>query len=258
MRNRPFCDLVLAASARAAHVVRTSFFVVPLCMAAVPTCARAAAGDVLSRTRAAYAALTTYADTGTVDAEFGTAPSMGRERHSFRTLYRAPRGLLFDFTKANNADRFVLWSDDEAFRTWWKATNATSNYPKGQGLSAFVSGSVPTAGALIAITPWLFQKSGLTGTLTELADIADAGTETIGGRPCHKLVGSAQSIYGATGHVTNSRRVTLWIDTETLLVRRIFEDASEGKVVSRKTYTFEPTANPRLDDAQFKFAPPTR
>jgi outer membrane lipoprotein-sorting protein len=236
--------------------MRAIALLLSLCMAAVATYARAAAEDILSRSRAAYATLTTYADTGTVDAEFGAAPGTGRERHVFRTFYRAPRGLLFDFTKANSADRYVVWSDDEAFRSWWKATGATSNYPKGQGLSAFVNGSVPTAGALIAITPWLFPKSGLTGTLTELADVTDAGTETIAGRPCRKLVGTAKSVYGATGHVTNVRRVTLWIDTETLLVRRLLEDASEGRIVSRRTYTFEPKANPKLDDAQFRFAPP--
>lgn len=216
----------------------------------------AAADDLLVRSRAAYAALATYADAGSVDVEFGNAPGGSHERHTFRTFYRAPRSLFFDFTKANNADRFVVWSDDDAFRTWWKATGATSTYPKGQGLSAFTNGSVPTVGALIGITPWLFPKSGLTGTLTELADIRDAGTETIAGRPCRKLVGVARSVYGATGHVTNVRRTTVWIDTETLLVRRIVEDASEGKIINRKTYSFEPRANPKLDDSQFKFTPP--
>lgn len=216
----------------------------------------AAADDVLARSRAAYAALTTYADTGTVDVEFGNAPGGSRERHTFRTFYRAPRQLLFDFVKANNADRFVVWSDDAAFRTWWKATGSTSTYPKGQGLSAFTNGSVPTVGALIAITPWLFPQSGLGGTLTEFADVRDAGTETVAGRPCHKLVGVARSVYGATGHVTNVRRTTVWIDAESLLVRKIVEDASEGKIINRKTYSFEPQANPKLDDGRFEFTPP--
>ncbi len=242
---------------RAARFLQNRSVLVWTCLAFLAgNCA--AADDLLSRSRAAYAALTTYSDTGTVDAEFGNAPSPSRERHTFRTLFRAPRLLLFDFTKAANADRFVVWSDEETFHTWWKATGSVSSYPKGQGLSAFVNGSVPTQGTVDAITPWLFPKAGLTGTLTELVDMSEAGIESVDGRPCHKLVGKAQSVYGATGHVTNVRRVTLWIDTQSLLVRRIAEDAGEGKIVNRKTYTFEPKANPTLEPKQFAFAPPGR
>ncbi len=227
-----------------------------LLLCAASAAVRAAPDDVLARSRATYAALSSYADTGTVDVEFGNAPASSRERHVFKTFYRVPRSLFFDFTKANNADRFVVWSDDEAFRTWWKATGATATYPKGKGLSAFTTGSVPTVGALTALAPWLFPNAGITGTLAELAEVTDAGTENIGGRPCHKFTGIARSVYGATGHVTNARRTTIWIDAETLLVRRIVEDASEGKIVNRRTYTFEPKVNPKFDDSQFSFAPP--
>ncbi|MCC6869044.1 MAG: hypothetical protein IT522_09490 [Burkholderiales bacterium] len=218
----------------------------------------AAADDILARSRATYAALASYADSGTIDAEFGTAAGLGREHHDFRTVFRGPRQLLFDFTKANHADRFVVWSDAEAFHTWWKATGSIANYPKGQGLSAFVTGSVPTLGALTMVTPWLFPKAGLVGILTELSDVTEAGSDTIAGHPCRKIVGTAQSVYGATGHVTNVRRVAVWIDVATLLVRRIAEDASEGQIVSRRTYTFDPQANPTIDEAQLRFVVPAR
>ena len=236
-----------------ASIVRTAALLLAMAWSAGSW---AGADDLLARSRAFYASLHSYSDTGTVVVEFGNAPTPSREQHAFRTWYRAPRLFRFEFTKANQADRYEVWSDEQAFRTWWKATGGTSTYPKGQGASAFTTGSVTTYGALTSIAPWLFSQAGLSGTLTELGEASEAGTEVIAGRSCHKIVGVARSVYGATGRTTNVRRTTVWIDAETLLVRRIVEDASEGRIVNRKTTSFEPVANPALEDAVFRFAPP--
>jgi outer membrane lipoprotein-sorting protein len=207
-----------------------------------------------------YAALKTYSDTGAVDHEFGTTSPLSHEHHTFKTYYRAPRSFFFDFTKVGNIDRHVVWSDEQAFYTWWRATGATQSYPKGQGSSAFVTGAAHSVGSILVISPWLFSQAGLTGALTEFGDATLAGTETINGRPCHKLTGTGKSVYGATGHVSNVRAMTVWIDVDTLLVRRVLEDPTPPgeKVVSRTTTSFEPQANPTLDDAVFKFTPPIK
>jgi outer membrane lipoprotein-sorting protein len=52
------------------------------------------------------------------------------------------------------------------------------------------------------------------------------------------------------------RKATVWIDPETLLIRKVLEDASDGTGTSRLTVTFVPQANPPLDDARFTFTPP--
>jgi outer membrane lipoprotein-sorting protein len=211
--------------------------------------------DVLEKTQAAYAALKSYSDTGSVDTEFGPKEGLVREHHTFKTLYRAPRHFLFDFVKAEDADRFVVWSDDEAFHSWWQATGVAETYPKGQGAGVFVTGSVPTLNALDEIAPLLFSGAGLTGSITEFGDGKVAGTEAINGHPCQKLVGVGKSMYG-TGAVVNVRPMTIWIDAQTSLVRRVFEDSSDGATISRTTTTFEPQINPTLDDAKFLFTPP--
>ena len=223
------------------------------------TATSTAKDDVFARTRAAYASLRSYADTGTVDEEIGSSAAPLRERHTFRTYYRAPRHFYFDFTKQENSDRFVVWSDDEAFHSWWQATGIAEVYPKGQGTAVFAIGGTPTLNALTQIAPLLFAQAGLTGTLTEFRDASAAGTEAVSGRPCYKLVGVARSVYGATGHVVNVRPTTVWVDVETALVRRVLEDAAEGTAagtLNRFTTTFEPQANPTLDDTRFRFTTP--
>lgn len=217
------------------------------------------ADDVLAGSQAAYTALKSYSDTGTVDVEFGPPGGTLKEHHTFKTLFRAPRHFLFDFVKADNADRFVVWADDEAFHTWWQTTGVADTFPKGEGGGAFVAGGEPTLNALMQLSPWLFSQADLTGPLTEFGDAAVAGTEAIAGHPCHKLAGTGKSVYRASGRVVNVRRMTVWIDVQTLLVRRVFEDTAEGTgggYVSRTTTTFEPLANPTLDDARFRFTPP--
>lgn len=215
--------------------------------------------DILARSQAAYAALHSYADTGSVDTEYGPPGGVLREHHTFKTLFRAPRHFLFDFVKADDADRFVVWADDEAFHTWWKATGVTEIYPKGQGTGAFVAGGVPTLNSLMQLSPWLFPQGDLTGPLTEFGDASLAGTESVNGHQCQKLVGVGKSVYSASGRVVNVRPMTVWIDVQTLLVRRVVEGASQGSatgMVDQTTTTFDPQANPSLDDARFAFTPP--
>jgi outer membrane lipoprotein-sorting protein len=220
--------------------------------------AGASAQDVVRRSQAAYAALRSYADTGSVDTEFGPPNAVLREHHTFRTLFRAPRRFLFDFVKQDAADRFVVWGDDEAFHTWWQATGVADVYPKGQGGAAFVAGGQPTLNSLMVLSPWLFPQAELDGALTEFGDATLAGTDAINGHSCYKLLGVGKSVYRQSGHVVNVRKMSVWIDAETLLVRRVFEDTADGSAayVNRFTTTFDPQANPTLADARFAFAPP--
>ena len=216
------------------------------------------AQEILTKSQATYAALKSYADTGTLDTEFGPPNGVLREHHTFTTLFRTPRHFLFDFVKEDKADRFVVWADDEAFHTWWQATGAADTYPKGQGGGAFVAGGQPTLNSLMVLSPWLFPQADLNGALTEFGDATLAGTEPINGHACYKLSGVGKSVYRQSGHVVNVRKMTVWIDAQTLLVRRVFEDTADdtGSYANRFTTTFEPQANPTLADARFAFTPP--
>src|SRR5205823_5414598 len=122
------------------------------------------------------------------------------EHHTFKTFYRAPREFMFDFVKQQNIDRFVIWSDADAFHTWWQTTGIETTYPKGQGAGAFVAATPPTSNTVMLLAPLLFAQAGLAGTLTEIADVKAAGTESVNGHLCQKIVGVARSVYQATGH----------------------------------------------------------
>jgi outer membrane lipoprotein-sorting protein len=229
------------------------------CACLVSAASPASQEDILTRSRAVYASLKSYADTGTVTVEYG-ATSVSR--HAFKTYYRAPRQFLFEFLedKADGASRLAIWCDGGDFQSWWSDTGVHNIYPKGQGASAFVTFTGPTSGSAPLVASLVFANAGLVSTLGELGDMTPAGTEVIAGRPSHKLTGIARSTYGATGHEVNIRRTTIWIDSETLLVRKIFEDTPKGTPMglrSRTTTTFEPQANSTIDDSRFRFVVPS-
>ena len=245
---------------RASRLLLIGSFPLLAAVGGTPPVRRAPGEDILARARATYAALKSYADTGQVEVVYGQAKDPSHDRHTFRTLYRAPRLFYFEFIKQHDADRLVVWSDLEAFHSWWRTTGTSTSYPKGQGSLAFILAESPTSHSVTQIAPLLFPGAGLTGTLTEFGDATDAGLDTLAGHPCHKLVGVAQSMYGKTGRVFNRRQTTVWVDAESYLVRKVFEDSAEGTagtLVSQVTTTFSPHANPPLDDDRFRFRPPS-
>jgi outer membrane lipoprotein-sorting protein len=221
-----------------------------------------ASGNILERSRATYAALQSYSDTGTITTEdiLPGAPAIV-EHHTFATAYRAPRQYYFDFKKDPEAgdERFVIWCERDDFNTWWSATGVHEKYEKGRGEFAFATASEPTKGSAMLISPLLFSKANLQGPLLNLKDEKDVGTEDVGGRSCHKITARMVLTYSDSGQTAEERSVIVWIDAETLLVRKVFEDTPRGSMegsASRITTIFDPQANPNLDDARFRFAIP--
>ena len=71
-------------------------------------------------------------------------------------------------------------------------------------------------------------------------------------------IGTAAQFY-PSGQMTNVRQVTVWLDAESLLVRKVFEDTPKGYPTNaylRLTIILDPLANPQLEDANFQFTVP--
>jgi outer membrane lipoprotein-sorting protein len=209
---------------------------------------------ILEHTRSLYGALNSYSDTGTVLKEYGQT---SHDEFSFTTYFtRAPRHFLFDYHKPSG-DRMVVWGDPDAFHVWWKATGQVSEYPNPKNTGALVLSDFPTDGAISKIPPLLYSKAGLPGAVAHFEPNRMTGMEDVGGTKCYRLVGTSGDSYGETGKQVNVRTVTVWIDSNSYLIRKVLEDApAPPGNVNRTTTTFDPKANPKLNDDPFKFAPP--
>jgi hypothetical protein len=218
-------------------------------------------GDIVAKSRAAYAALTSYADSGTViiESKVSGGPAIV-EHHRFVTYYQAPRRFFHDFREDPKAggDQVVVWCDGSDFNTWWSATKVHDRYEKGRGATAFAVTQLPTNGSVTQIPPLLFATAGLHGPLADFANYRMVATEEIAGRRHYKLSGDVTLAY-QTGRGGRARATTVWIDAETLLVRKVVEETPPGLpggTVQRVTTTFDPRANPSLGAERFRFLPP--
>ena len=80
------------------------------------------------------------------------------------------------------------------------------------------------------------------------------GTETLGGRRMHKVIGNVRE-----NHWNDSvRQTTLWVDAESLLVHKIFEDTPSGMgaAIHRTTTILQPQSMATFASDAFVFRVP--
>lgn len=211
---------------------------------------------ILQKTRDTYVGVKSYADAGTIVYEYGAD---AKDQHTFATYFnRGPRHFLLEFNK-QGGDRYVIWGDPDAFHTWWKTTGQQTDYPNPNNTPAISLSGFNTQGIAMKIPTLLYGKSRLAAEMLNIADPVLDGTDEIGGHSCYRITGRASDVYAATRKEVNVRRVTVWIDTESFLVRKMVEESKAlPGTRNRTTTSYEPRANPTLDDAKFKFTPPTQ
>lgn len=223
--------------------------------------------SVLKDSIAYYATLASYADTGTVTQE---VPGMV-DTAKFTTYFRRPtRDLLFDYqavgrkyvnlgaTSDFSAFRTVMWMVKGNMQTFDFRTQTHEEIDSTAQKSALSNASYGTNTASIVIPSLLYPQTRLPSSVLQLESAELTGAEDVSGHRCHKVTGVAAAYY-PNGRRTSVRPVTVWIDAETKLIRRVLEDTPKGSSSSlRLTLNFEPRANPVLEDAKFQFAPPVR
>ena len=225
------------------------------------------AEDVLAKTRAAYAALTSYADSGTVLDEANGVTS----RSTFRLLFsRKPHEFLIEYRavaleyKAGHriplTNHVVLWLDHGDLQAWSSRSQAHETYPAagGQQVNALKHASYSTAGISVLIPSHLYFKAGLASPVHATEEAEADGFETVNGRRCFRILGVERWRY-PSGRETGVRPITMWIDAETYLIHKIVEDTPRSMprgTMRRQSTIIKPQANPLLESAQFRFAVP--
>ncbi|HKS57631.1 MAG TPA: hypothetical protein VJS12_20200 [Steroidobacteraceae bacterium] len=221
--------------------------------------------DLLQRSMAVYSSLPTYTDSGTAVRE---GPGLV-DRWKFQTYFSRPLNFRFDFqgvtsqsaglTMDASTQHVVLWMIEgelQSFNQQMRSHNTigrTGNQP-----GELSNASAYTAGTSVLVPSLLFSKSDLPGTIRQIREAAHAGLESVNGHRCHKIVGTAAQFY-PTGRKTNVRQVTVWLDEQSLLVRKVFEDTPQGYPAGaylRLTINLDPQANPKLEPANFRFTLP--
>jgi hypothetical protein len=162
--------------------------------------------------------------------------------------------------KTDADDRTVIWMQKGELQTWDSKTQTHETYPEdgGRQVDAIKGASYITKGISVLVPSLLYTKAGLMSVIQATEEPVAAGTEMIDGRRCLKVTGIERWRY-PSGQVTGVRPITLWIDAETYLIRKILEDTPQSFArgsISRRIVTFDPHANPPLEARHFSYKVP--
>ena len=225
------------------------------------------ANEVLGKMRAAYAALTSYADSGTVLDETVSYT----DRSTFRTFFtREPNNLFIEFrghrhgVQSGNRvplkQHMVLWMENGELQTWMSESQAHETYPRAAGkqVNAVKIAGLYTRGISVLIPSHLYTNAGMASPMHAAEEVEADGFETVNGRKCHRLLGIERWRY-PSGQETGVRPITIWIDAETYLIHKVLQDTPKGyprNQIDRRTTTIKHRANPKLTPAQFRYTVP--
>jgi outer membrane lipoprotein-sorting protein len=238
-----------------------------LLVAAAPSSDSFNAEDVLAKSRAAYAALTSYADSGTVEDE----SSGFTNRSTFRVLFsRKPHQLLIEYRAVESlykngyrlplGKHVVLWLEDGDLQTWYSRTQEHETYPAdgGHQVNALKGAAYQTMGISVLMPSHLYTKAGMVSPVHATEEAESDGFETVNGRRCYRILGVERWRY-PNGRETGVRAITLWVDAETYLIHKIVQDTPRSmarNAINRRITTIRHRANPQLEPEQFRFAVP--
>ena len=227
---------------------------VMLMLATAASPAQESPAAILEHVRSTYGALSSYSDTGTVRYEYSPT---AHDEHTFSTAFnRNPRHFLLDLRKGSG-DRLVITGDPDAFHSWWKATGQVTDFPNPKNTGALTLNEFPTNAVSTKVPSLLYGKANLPGAFQYFVPEQDAGIEPCGEKQCHRLEGGTSDLYVGTGKQVNIRKLTVWIEADTYLVRKVVDEApSPPGTLNRTTTSFIPQANPKLADDVFKVTPP--
>jgi hypothetical protein len=229
-----------------------------------------AAEELLAKSAAAYAALESYADSGTFTEEYAGVT----DRFRFRSYFRRPtRDLFFEwqgvtsyteaahFTQDMSRKHLVIWMARGDLQTYDADTRSLDRYPPDANQAgALNQAAYHTRGVSTLVPSMLYNKANLLSVLRQLRAVHDDGMDDVDGYQCHRLTAVAADQYSATQRVVNVRPVTIWIDAKSLLIRKLFEGTPKGGAIDayhRKTVQLRPEANPHLDNSRFEFTVPS-
>ena len=209
------------------------------------------ARDILGKTALTYRGSKSYIDTGTVRTVYTTQAGERIGETRFKTAYVAP----YDFRFESKMDDFgtvevsyIAWMDQNGVDTWFSSdperessiTSIQSALDEAAGISRDSSGMIPGL---------IFPGTKLGGDIVRLTDAVRLEDAQIEGFDCFQVQGFR---WPNTGQPT-----TVWIDKESFLIRRVYEEQELKEVATKTTWFYKPAINVTVGEEALRFAKPS-
>jgi outer membrane lipoprotein-sorting protein len=215
-----------------------------------------AARQTLDQTVKAYADCKSYRDTGVATTVYHmeTGSTRTTER-PFATAFVRPDQFRFEFNDHNNLvkdplgdrlSRYIIWSDGKEVRTWW---DVKPGIEKPESLSFALGAAFGVSGGTSSTIAGLLMPDQTSGGKLQLIKFSmgfTLGEEgQLGAHACYRVI-------GAWGKFP----MTVWIDKQSHLVRRIDTQMQPNNVRIEETTTYDPVVDADIADDLLKFDSP--
>lgn len=186
------------------------------------------AHEVLHQMAQTYASCKTYQDIGTVTDTYNA--SKGNSWNStthFRTAFARPLHFRFEFISGDNRlgdnTHYIMWTSNDQVYTWW---TVEPKVKKEESISLAIAGATGISSGSAHTVPRLLLPNKVSGwVLTNLQNPSLMLTETVDSRVCYKI----------DSH-DRGRMVSVWIDKQNHLIRKIVETTPDIDVISTTIY----------------------
>jgi outer membrane lipoprotein-sorting protein len=210
----------------------------------------ARADQILNLVAETYKHCTTYSDSGVLT----TTDTPGRTRTSnFSTAFVRPDRFRFEYHDENlvthGPDLYLVWRQGQDVRFWSDlATDVKSAVSSGIALhSAIAMATGVTLGSSFLI-PSLLLPDEISGRyLTDMKSATRLDDARLGEVNCFRIQGKLAKY-----------STTIWIDSKTLLIRKIETADDFDSFHNEQTITYEPVINEQVPQQKLAFSPPTR
>jgi outer membrane lipoprotein-sorting protein len=203
------------------------------------------ARDVLDRMAKAYAGCKSYRDTGVVKIVFVSDTGDRTVERPFKTAFVRPDRFRFEYTEKQGGreNRFIVWRKGEEVRTWW---DVNPGVEKPESLRLALAGATGVSGGSAHTIPTLLLPDEVGGwRLTDLAGAKRIENAKLDEVDCFRIEGKC-----------DDNLMTLWIDTKTLLVRRIDDRKQFDDFRTETTTTYSPVIDEEVPEEALEFDPP--
>jgi hypothetical protein len=232
------------------------------------------ADEILARMGEAYANCRTYCDSGCVETRFLTAAGETDWvcRKPFATAFVRPDRFRFEFKshhpRRTEWHRYIVCARGEEVSTWW---DIRPGVRRPESLSLALAGATGVSGGSAHIVPSLLMPDRVGGVrMTGLRELTRLGNARLGQIECYRVRGrfvidpeeaercrrEIQERFGRTLPAVDRSPVTLWVEKETFLLRRIEEQTRSEELRTDTVTTYDPRAEGPVTEQQLQFDPP--
>ncbi|KLU01840.1 hypothetical protein RISK_006024 [Rhodopirellula islandica] len=191
-----------------------------------------------------YSECQTYTDSGTLTTTYLSDEGESSEVKPFATAMIRPHQFRFEFSvEGDSQSRYIVCRDQGQVRTWWDVGRRSERpYSLGLGLA----GATGVSGGSAHTIPALLLPREVGGRkLTDVTKTKRGDDQQQGDHACFTI--EAQF---------SGDPITIWIDQESYLVRRIDSQSEFDDFTSQDVTIYDPVINSTIDPSLLKFRAP--